>query len=221
MDVQPGPVRGCTDHLGLKEWRERVMRSISHVVVWSGFTVHWQDPRYADCGQLEAGAGANAVLKHDGDDCASSFTCLIGWILKTKVPGVSFLAKSILHGETGILGLLLGCVSKLLEHFIAVMVLQIHAEAVWGRQHSFVSEIKSETSWISPLPASIMLVYILLKWNYYYDLEAPAKFFIIGEEQKAIFILLDFKRYKIEHTSVPNAVENALFDFFAFVSAGF
>lgn len=48
-------------------------------------------------------------------------------------------------------------------------------------------------------------------------IEIPATVFIIGEEKKAIFILLHFKRYKIEHTIVQNAVQNVLFDFFAFV----
>lgn len=53
--VTPCPIlawRICNEDLGawvhrllaLKEWCKRVMRSISRVLVCSGFTVHWQDP---------------------------------------------------------------------------------------------------------------------------------------------------------------------------------
>lgn len=53
------------------------------LVVWSGFTAHWQSPRCADWEQLASVSGTNKVLTDDGNDWMSEFTCarVGGWVI--------------------------------------------------------------------------------------------------------------------------------------------
>lgn len=48
------------------------------LLVWSGFTVHWQDPWCADWEQLASLSSPNRVLNDECNDWVSALTCEVG-----------------------------------------------------------------------------------------------------------------------------------------------